>query len=68
MKIINHLFLFLITISLFNCIKEKQKEQSQQKEKDNPEEGNIMLLMEGTKLELNLQGKKLETKIITQYQ
>ena len=60
MKFINHLFLFLIIYSLINCVKEKEK--SEQKEKENSEEGNIMLLMEGAKLEVSLQGKKTGNK------
>ena len=56
MKFINHLFLFLIIFSLINCVKEKEKPE--QNEKENSEEGNIMLLMEGAKLEVSLQGKK----------
>ena len=60
MKFINHLFLFLIILSLFNCVKEKEKPE--QNEKENSEEGNIMLLMEGAKLEVSLQGKKTGNK------
>ena len=56
MKTINHLFLFLAVISLLNCVKEKEKE------KEKSEEGNIMLLMEGAKLEISLEGKKIGNK------
>ena len=52
MKSIKHLFLFLSILSLFSCLKEK----------DQSEEGIIMLLMEGSKLEVNLQGGKIGNK------
>ena len=56
MKYILILFLILSIISKFNCVEEKQKE------KEKPEEDNIMLLMEGSKLEISLQGKKIGNK------
>ena len=59
MKSIKHLILFLSILSLFECIKEKEKIP---KEKEETEDGNIMLLMEGSKLEVNLQGEKVGNK------
>jgi hypothetical protein len=50
MKIIYQLILFSAIFSLFHCLNEKS------------EEGNIMLLMQGSKLEINLEGKKLGNK------
>ena len=52
MKSIKNLFLFLSILSLFSCLEEK----------DQSDEGNIMLLMEGSKLEVNLQGGKTGNK------
>ena len=50
MKKIFYLYTFSILLSLINTKENKT------------EEGNIMLLMEGTKLELNLQGKQIGNK------
>ena len=50
MKVIFNLYLILSIIGLLNCNTEE------------PEEGNILLPMSGTKLEVNLQGKKVGNK------
>jgi hypothetical protein len=65
MKVLYYIYILLILSNLYLCKKEDKENKNKdnkEKEEDSGEEGNIMLPMEGTNIEIVFQGKKIGNK------